>query len=153
MVMCTDKFQDFVFSLSLKSTGEGATTVFRVNAIRYFSNLYLKSPILGLGYLDGNNGLASGGGHIADIGLLQTIFTTGLSGILYIGVIAVYSLKRLAEVLFTKKDPERKKLVVPLVIAFWIFNLNMDLFSGYLVYSLPIYLACINGKSTENTDA
>ena len=143
LVMRTEKFQEFVFSLSLKNTDETATTACRINAVQYFGSLYLKSPLLGIGYLDGDSGLAVGGGHIADIGLLQTVFTMGLSGILYIGTIAVYSVKQMVRVLFIEKEGKMRILIVSLVIAFGIFNLNMDVFSGYLVYSLPFYLACI----------
>ena len=148
LVMRTEKFQEFVFSLSLKNTDGMATTVYRVNALRYFFDEYLKSPMLGLGYLDGDSGLAPGGGHIADIGLLQTVFTMGLSGILYIGVIAVYSVKQLAEAFFTKKEAKMRMLMVSLIIAFWLFNVNVDEFSGYLAYSLPFYLVFIKVQTT-----
>ena len=150
LVMRTEKFQEFVFSLSLKNTGEMGTTVYRVNALRYFIDQYLKSPMLGLGYLDGDSGLAPGGGHIADIGLLQTVFTMGVSGIFYIGVIAVYSGKQLIALLFTKKEEKLRMLLVPLIIAFWLFNINVDQFCGYSAYSFPFFLALINGLTRDD---
>ena len=130
-----------MFSLSLKNTGETATTGVRVNAIKYFSVTYLKSPILGLGYLDGWSGFAPGGGHIADIGALQTIFVNGLCGIVYIGSIIAVSCMKCIVVFLRKMRMNEFGFLIPLVIAFLLYNFNMDMFGGYLAYAIPFYLA------------
>ena len=146
LVMRTQKFQEFVFSLSLKNTGANATTGVRVNAIRYFGMEFLKSPIGGLGYLDGATGWANGGGHIADIGVLQTVFTMGLCGVLYTGSIILVSCEKCIIALFGKIRKNVFVFFMPLVIAFFLYNFNMDMYGGYLAYAMPFYLVFMKNE-------
>lgn len=150
LVMRTQKFQEFVFSLSLENTGANATTGVRVNAIRYFGMEFLKSPIWGLGYLDGEVAWANGGGHIADIGVLQTVFTMGLCGVLYVGSIILVSCESCIMVFFEKTRKNVFSFLAPFVIAFLLCNFNMDMFGGYLAYALPFYLAFVKKMGFES---
>ena len=140
LVMRTEKFQEFVYSLSLKNTGEDATTACRVNALQYFGNEYLKAPVLGLGYLDGESGLAAGGGHIADIGLLQTVFTMGLPGMLYVVLFLIRSGENVLLTLLKRIDRNLLVLTIGIVCSFWMHNINMDTFGGYLANTVPVFL-------------
>ena len=141
LVMRTQKFQEFVFSLSLKNTGETATTGVRIDAIKYFGEQFLKSPLLGVGYLDGEAAWAVGWGHIADIGVLQTVFTMGLCGVLYAGSIMAVSCGAYIMTLGDKTQAFKRCFLISLAVAFFAYNFNMDMFSGYLAYAMPFYLA------------
>lgn len=148
-VIQTDKFQEFVHSFSLDNTGETATTMCRINAMQYFGRKYINSPISGLGYLDGMYAGAIGGGHIADIGLFQTIYTMGVFGIFYIITIFIISINKEIFVIKSMQEKSIKVLVIGTFLSFWVYNLNMDVFCGYLFCSLPIYLAMIEATSIE----
>lgn len=69
LVFRTEKFQEFLFSFSLKNTDEFATTgcVFS-NEVFCYRKCEIMA-VLGLGYLDGAAATAAWWGHITDIGL------------------------------------------------------------------------------------
>ncbi len=136
LVFRTEKFQEFLFSFSLQNTSEMATTWERINAVKNFTAESLKSGVFGLGYLDGAAAMATGGGHITDIGLLQTVCTLGLWGCFYIALNFLGSSLR---VLSRKKNANLSMLCIESFFCFWIFNLSMDGFGGYIALSLPLY--------------
>lgn len=137
----TPKFQHFLYTLSPEYVGEGGTTGVRINAIRYFGNEFLKQPLFGIGYLDGWAATAEGGGHITDIGILQTIYTVGIPGIIYMAVVLVRNIE--ISIRCMKKQPYTNltMLVVGMAACFWMFNINMDSFGSFLAEVTPVYLA------------
>ena len=146
LVVHTKKFQDFVCGLSLKNTGKDGTTGVRINVIRYFAVEYLKSPFWGIGYLDGDAARAVGGGHMGDIGMLQTIYTMGLTGVLYVVLVFVKSLKAVWSVFSMRYDKNIVLLIIASTVSFWMHNINVDNFSGYLFCVMPIFLVLLEFK-------
>lgn len=141
MVFRTQKFQEFLFSFSLQNTSEMATTGVRINALKYFVAESLKSGVFGLGYLDGAAATAPGGGHITDIGLLQTAYTLGLPGLIYMLLNLANNMNCIFDKIRMKAKNNLMMLQIAAIASFWMFNLSMDEFGGYLAAGTMVYLA------------
>ena len=140
LVFRTEKFQEFLFSFSLKNTDEFATTGVRINAMKYFATESLKSGVLGLGYLDGAAATAPGWGHITDIGLLQTVYTLGLPGLIYMLLNLANNMNCIFDKIRMKAKNNLMMLQIAAIVSFWMFNLSMDGVGGYLACSIIVIL-------------
>lgn len=140
LVLRTQKFQDFLFSFSLKNTNELATTGVRINAVKYFASESLRSGIFGLGYLDGAVATAPGGGHITDIGLLQTVYTLGLPGLIYIGLNLFNAMRCLIKNKLKKECRQMLVLQMTLAISWCLYGFSMDDLGGYLSAGMIVCL-------------
>ena len=140
LVFRTEKFQEFLFSFSLKNTDEFATTGVRINAMKYFATESLKSGVFGLGYLDGAAATAPGWGHITDIGLLQTAYTLGLPGLIYMLLNLANNMNCIFDKIRMKAKNNLMMLQIAAIVSFWMFNLSIDGVGGYLACSIIVIL-------------
>lgn len=143
LLLFTPQLQHFFESLSLSYKGANSTTQVRVEAINYFFNLFKETPIFGIGFLDGADALVPGGGHIADIGILGTIFLTGIPGLCIFLTILIRGVWVSYKGLRAHWGTNEMILVVSMTAGFWLTNINIDCFGALLAISTPFYLAIV----------
>ena len=141
VVFLSSPVADALFdSFAITNTETGGSTFYRLNAISYFTQLYKQSRFWGIGLLNVTEGMAEGGGVLADVGLLYSVIQLGV-------LMAVFYIVMFSRGFFIAKKirwsaPENAMLTLSMTVSYILFNFNIDTFYLFNI-SVPFYLAII----------
>lgn len=128
-------------SFSTKNAETGGSTMARFYAISYFGNMFLKTPLRGIGFCLGKASKALPGGDISDIGMLRSVYMLGS------GMIVIYLLMFIRGFYVAWKirrtDRDDCLLVLGITLLFVLTDINIDCFWDIFAFAVPFYIATV----------
>lgn len=136
-------------SFSAKNAETGGSTTARFYAIAYFGNMFLKTPLRGIGFWLDKVPKALPVGDISDIGLLRSVYMLGS------GMIVIYLVMFIRGFYVAwkvrKMDRDDCLLVLGMTLLFVLTDINIDCFWDVFAFAVPFYIATVEYIYKKNT--
>lgn len=136
----TSYISNFLNSFSMSNAEYGGSTLARLNSFDYFYGKYSENILLGTGLMGSEKRLAAGGGALADIGFLYSIFQLGIPMLLF--YICIFGRGFYIAAKIRHKNALLSRLVCSIVLTYIFFGFNIDPYSLWDL-SVPFYLAIV----------
>lgn len=136
-------------SFSTKNAETGGSTMARIYAISYFGNMFLETPLRGIGFWLGEVSKVLPIGDISDIGLLRSVYMLGG------GMIVIYLMMFVRGFYVAWKirrtDRDDCLLVLGMTLLFVLTDINIDCFWDIFAFAVPFYIATVEYIYKKNT--
>lgn len=129
---------NYLGTLSTTNPETGGSTLYRLNALNYFMNMYSDNMFFGVGLLSTEERYAPGGGVLGDIGLVWGLVQFGIPMMIFYAAIFIrgfYVCFRVRRVM-----QEEALLILSMTLLILIFNINIDTFYMF-AFAVPFYIA------------
>ena len=136
-------------SFSAKNAETGGSTTARFYAIAYFGNMFLKSPLSGIGIRLDKVPKALPVGDISEFGLLWCVYMVGC-GMIVIFLVFFFRGFYVAWKV-RKMDRDDCLLVLGMTLLFVLTDINIDCFWDVFAFAVPFYIATVEYIYKKNT--